>query len=268
LLAYANEQQLHWIEDPSNADDHPSRNFLRLNIFPALTTRWPQATQNIARAATHVGEALQLLEELGHEDLEDARMGNNESWLGVPSLSIAPLRRLSAARQRNALQTWLGPMTRLPDAAHWAGWASLRDATPAATPVWRLADGELQASQKRVWWLSGVWLRAPLPAGPWLDLHQPLTLPDNGELRWAGEVPSGQFEVRYRQGGEIMDLDGRGHRDLKRLLNEAGVPAFVRPRLPLLYRDGELYAVAMQGRIHRRNLLLQWLPPTNAQRLR
>ncbi len=41
-----------------------------------------------------------------------------------------------------------------------------------------------------------------------------------------------------------MLLPGRGHRDLKRLLNEQRVPAFVRARLPLLWRDGQLVALA------------------------
>lgn len=263
LHAWATERQAPWIEDPSNAGDRPSRNFLRLNIFPVLATRWPQASQNMARAAAHVGEALYLLEELGREDLEDALMGNNYQWLGVPTLSLPPLRRLSAARQRNALQTWLAPLTRLPDAAHWAGWHDLRDATPAATPIWRLADGELHASQKRIWWLSGFWLQPPLPAGVWPDPAQPMTLPGNGELRWTGDIAPGQFEVRYRQGGETMNLWGRGHRDLKRLLNEIGVPAFVRGRLPLLYVDGELHAVANQGHLNRESRLLKWSPPSN-----
>ncbi|WP_226504959.1 tRNA lysidine(34) synthetase TilS [Pseudomonas sp. MWU16-30317] len=263
LHGWATERQVPWVEDPSNADDRPSRNFLRLKIFPALVTRWPQASQNMARAAAHVNEALQLLEELGHEDLEDALMGNSYPWLGVPTLSLPPLRRLSAARQRNALQTWLAPLTRLPDATHWAGWHDLRDATPAATPIWRLADGELHASQKRIWWLSGYWLQPPLPVGPWLDPSQPLLLPGNGELRWTGDIAPGHLEVRYRQGGETMNLQGRGHRDLKRLLNEIGVPAFARARLPLLYLDGELYAVANQGRLNRESAMLKWSPPNN-----
>ena len=45
-----------------------------------------------------------------------------------------------------------------------------------------------------------------------------------------------------------MDLPGRGHRDLKRLLNERGVPQFVRGRLPLLFKGEQLLAVPnLQG---------------------
>ena len=42
----------------------------------------------------------------------------------------------------------------------------------------------------------------------------------------------------------MLALASRGHRDLKRLLNEKGVPAFVRGRLPLLYQGEQLLAVA------------------------
>jgi len=41
-----------------------------------------------------------------------------------------------------------------------------------------------------------------------------------------------------------MNLPDRGHRDLKRLLNERGVPGFARGRLPLVYRGPQLLAVA------------------------
>lgn len=57
-------------------------------------------------------------------------------------------------------------------------------------------------------------------------------------------MPDGPLQIRYREGGEVMDLPGRGHRDLKRLLNESAVPLFVRGRLPLLYKGQQLLAVA------------------------
>lgn len=80
------------------------------------------------------------------------------AWLGLDSLDLAALEALSPARQRNALQYWLSRRTRLPDARHWAGWDSLRDAVVDAQPVWRLGDGELQRSHGRIWWLKGQWL--------------------------------------------------------------------------------------------------------------
>ncbi|MBV7576635.1 tRNA lysidine(34) synthetase TilS [Pseudomonas sp. PDM32] len=244
LEAYADEHGLSWIEDPSNEDRQYSRNYLRHQVFPALTRRWPQAVATMARSAAHLTEAQGLLEELADMDLRNANSVSEFAWLGLRSLELASLAQLSAARQRNALSHWLEPLTRLPDTDHWSGWEDLRDASGDACPVWRLADGELHRAGGRIWWLSGRWLR-PLPsAGVWLHPASPLVIPDNGMLSLTGRIPDGPLQIRYREGGEVMALPDRGHRDLKRLLNENGVPSFVRGRLPLLYKDGQLLAVA------------------------
>ncbi len=87
-------------------------------------------------------------------------------------------------------------------------------------------------------------MRQPVADLEWSHPQGTLELPDNGELLIVGDAPPGPLQVRYRQGGEVLHLPDRGHRDLKRLLNESGVPWFVRGRLPLVYRDGQLLAVA------------------------
>ncbi|MGZ9737317.1 tRNA lysidine(34) synthetase TilS [Pseudomonas sp. GNP012] len=244
LEAYASTHGLSWIEDPSNQDRQYSRNYLRHQVLPVLVQRWPQAVATMARSAAHLTEAQGLLEELADMDLRNANSVSEFAWLGLRSLELASLAQLSDARQRNALSHWLEPLTRLPDTDHWSGWQDLRDASGDACPVWRLADGELQRAGGRIWWLSGRWLR-PLPvAGVWQDPRSPLVTPDNGTLSLTGQIPDGPLQIRYREGGEVMALPGRGHRDLKRLLNESGVPSFVRGRLPLLYKDGQLLAVA------------------------
>ncbi|MGE8455263.1 MAG: tRNA lysidine(34) synthetase TilS, partial [Pseudomonas alloputida] len=220
LQDYAQAQGLTWIEDPSNVDTQFARNYLRGEVMPQLQQRWPQASQNFARAAEHLGEALGLLDELAQEDLTLARKGAPLAWPGLDSLDLAALLALSPARQRNALQYWLSQRTRLPDTRHWAGWADLRDAGADARPVWRLADGRLVRSHGRIWWLSGDWLQQPAGSLAWPDPDGPLRLPGNGCVRLVGAaVPSG-LRIAYRQGGEMLEVPGRGRRDLKRLLNE------------------------------------------------
>jgi len=240
LEAYARQYQLKWIEDPSNADLRFSRNYLRHRVLPALTERWPQAFSSLARTAEHLSEAQGLLDELAQMDLQAADQPSPFPWLNLPSLALAPLRELSDARQRNALRHWLTPLTRLPDSDHWAGWYSLRDARGDAQPLWRLADGELHRGGERIWWLSRAGSEFSDASLSWSDPQNPLELPGNGQLTFTGSVPAGPLEVRYRQGGEILDVPGRGRRDLKRLLNESGLPGFVRGRLPLLYRGQQL----------------------------
>ncbi|WP_212625619.1 tRNA lysidine(34) synthetase TilS [Pseudomonas sp. PP3] len=270
LETYASDNHLNWIEDPSNQDRQFSRNYLRHQVFPALTARWPQAMATMARSAAHLSEAQALLDDLAQIDLSQASTPSDFDWLGLPSLELAALEKLSIARQRNALSHWLEPRTRLPDSDHWSGWDNLRDAAVDARPIWRLADGELHRAGGRLWWLSGGWLNPVLAAGEWPDPALPRALPGNGVLTLTGQIPDGPLQIRYREGGEIMELPPRGHRDLKRLLNERGVPQFVRGRLPLLFKGEQLLAVPnLQGLESGAagNWNLHWQPPNEDQGL-
>lgn len=270
LLAYAREHKLAWTEDPSNADERFSRNYLRRQVIPALLSRWPQASANMARSAAHLGEAAQLLDELAQQDMAAAQVSAEFAWLPLPNLALHTLRDLSEPRQRNALRYWLRPLTAMPDSEHWAGWQTLRDAASDAAPIWKLAAGELRRSNERLWWLAGDWLCSPVPVNVAVQGNQQVTLPANGSVRIDGQLPAGNWQLGYRQGGDQLLLPGRGHRDLKRLFNELRVPAFVRDRLPLLRLDNQVVAIAnlpgMQGAADG-SWQLHWQPPTNDQGL-
>ena len=270
LETYAREQQLSWIEDPSNGDPRFSRNYLRHHVFPVLTARWPQAVNSLARTAGHLAQAQELLDELAQLDMQAAQLPSAFPWLALPSLALAPLRDLSDARQRNVLRYWLAPLTAMPDSEHWVGWSALRDAKEDAQPVWRLADGQLQRCNDRIWWIPTNWSEFSDSPLSWSHPQNPLQLPGNGQLYFSGHAPEGPLSIRYRQGGEVMDVPGRGRRDLKRLLNETAVPGFIRGRLPLLYQGSRLVAVANlagastgQGD----DWQLHWAPPTCDQGL-
>ncbi len=267
LHGYAQAHGLSWIEDPSNSDMHFARNYLRGEVLPLLQQRWPQAAQSMARSAEHLGEALGLLDEMAEVDLAAAEAGALGPWAGLESLDLAALVALSPARQRNALQYWLCRRTRLPDARHWAGWADLRDAAIDACPSWRLADGQLARSHGRIWWLSGDWLSPPEGRHPWAQPNIPLALPGNGSVSLQAPRPLEGLHIAYRHGGEILELPGRGRRDLKRLLNELHVPHFLRSRLPLLYQGERLLAVANLPGLAQADCQLHWQLPTNAQGL-
>ncbi|WP_412461666.1 tRNA lysidine(34) synthetase TilS [Pseudomonas sp. SC11] len=267
LQRYAEAQGLSWIDDPSNQDVGFSRNYLRAQVMPQLRQRWPQASQQMARSAEHLGEALGLLDELAAEDLRSAEQGAPFAWLGLASLDLDAVRALSPARQRNALQYWLSRRTRLPDARHWAGWNALRDSAPDAQPIWRLTDGELQRSHGRLWWLADDWRQWEAGQWYWPDPDQPLILPGNGVVWLQGAKPPEGLRIAYRQGGERLNVPGRGERDLKRLLNERQLPHFVRQRLPLLYQGSRLLAVANLPELVQSDWQLQWQPPGRVQGL-
>ena len=75
--------------------------------------------------------------------------------------------------------------------------------------------------------------------------RDPLALPGAGTLRLSGaDALPAPVTVHARQGGERIRLPGRTHSHaLKHVLQDLGVPPWVRERLPLLsQRDGELWA--------------------------
>jgi len=270
LQAYATAHSLSWVDDPSNIDERFSRNYLRRQVLPALLSRWPQAGANMARSAAYLSEAGQLLDELAQQDLAGAEVAAELAWLPVPSLALPALRGLGEARQRNALRYWLRPFTPMPDSGHWAGWQTLREAAADASPVWRLAEGELRRGDERLWWLSGDWLRTPPRMAQPVCAEQIVQLPGNGHVQIRGALPAGNWQLAYRQGGEQMLLAGRGRRDLKRVLNERRLPTFVRDRLPLLLLDGQVMALANLSGLHGPadgRWQLYWQPPTSDQGL-
>lgn len=262
LLAYAQQQQLSWIEDPSNATDEFDRNYLRRQVIPALKTRWPAMQQSLQRTAQHMDEAQQLLDELAKEDLLRVGVDPAQQWFDLPCLYMAGLRELSLLRQKNLLRYWLSPFTLLPDAAHWASWETLRDAQDDAQPVWQLHDGALLRSQDKLYWLTAFWLQAPPDLALTITEAGCYALPANGYLRVEGEVRA-PLQVRYRQGAERFFIAGRGHRDLKRLLQECGVPTFLRARLPIVFLDQQPVALANFPALNHpqlQGLTLTWHP--------
>lgn len=96
---YVRLHQLDWCEDESNTDIRHSRNFLRRNILPALTGRFPAAAKNLAAAAARFAEAHELLGALAWVDLGDAD--------AEFPLEVAKLRVLSEPRARNLLRCLL-----------------------------------------------------------------------------------------------------------------------------------------------------------------
>jgi tRNA(Ile)-lysidine synthase len=95
-----------------------------------------------------------------------------------------------------------------------------------------------------------------------------LALPGNGSVRIEGALPAGAWRLAYRQGGERLSRAGQGSRDLKRVFNEAQVPAFLRARWPLLLCGDELRAVAnVPGMDDGEGWRLTWQPAIHDQGL-
>ena len=97
LRTWLCENELSWIEDPSNSDESFTRNKIRKKILPPLIEIFPNFRQALARSAAHIAQAQSLLLELAAEDL--MHVGN--------SPQIKALQALSEARRSNVLRHWL-----------------------------------------------------------------------------------------------------------------------------------------------------------------
>lgn len=266
LKSYAENNQLHWIEDPSNKDTHYARNYLRHNIVPSITSYWPQAIHNIVQTSEHMQEAQQLLNELAQQDLTPAYTPPIYPWLDIPCLSIKPLKALSKERQKNALAFWLANKTLQPTAQHWQGWFDFINAKETANPIWQLHHAEMHRSHDRIWLLKNEWLISPKPTHIPIHNADTITLPNNGIVKLSGKIPQGSLSITYRQGGESISLPNRGSKTLKNLFNETAIPHFLRQRLPLLVdQQGKILAIAnfsqWVNHEHSNDFTFEWVIP-------
>ncbi|HEX5276195.1 MAG TPA: tRNA lysidine(34) synthetase TilS [Fluviicoccus sp.] len=249
LLAYAQSRGLTWVEDDSNTDVRHNRNFIRARVMPLLEQRWPDAARGLARTAERMRESDQLLTDLAELDWRSAG-GMDDSLL------ISAILTLSPPRQANLLYFWIRRSgLPVPDRA---GLQKLVEEVCLARPdgeprfVWRQL--EIRRYRDRLF----LQVTGEKDAGKclpisWLDRMSPLNLPDGRVLTprfdsdtgvkrqvWAGVS---HLQIRFRQGGEEIQLPGRGRKTLKALFQEAGIPPWKREVWPLVYGDGQLLMV-------------------------
>jgi len=232
LIAYAESHGLEWIEDPSNERVQHDRNFLRQEVLPTLDQRFVGWRRRIETALARDESFGQAVDEAVSRDLEVCLDG--------PGLRVDRLIRHSHARQRMILRRFLGE--RCPQ-------------QPSGRAIDEFLD-QLRSSKARG--------RAELLVGDWtLDSDRgwiflvsqkdaPLWLPEQwqGErFRRSGRLLLCQHSVRgglqkpisqYRMSAMHLGLKiQRGHhQDVRELLRAAGIPRWLRERLPVVM-EGE-----------------------------
>ena len=100
IRTWLESRRADWVLDPSNANEHFTRNRIRARLLPALQASFPEFRSTFARSAAHAAQAQVVLQEVATQDLE---------MVGSPP-QIAALQRLSQARQANLLRHWLKAM--------------------------------------------------------------------------------------------------------------------------------------------------------------
>ena len=249
LAAWATGQRLNWIEDPANADPRYARTALRHELVPYLRQHWSSLPENLLRLAEHASEANQLLDERALDDLRVAATPVADDWLDCwPSLALESLISLSPARQKNLLRYWLHQQDiRLPDQRHLQSLVEQLIAAEDSQPALQIGSAQLYRSSGRLWLLPA----AGVPAGieqSLSALDEVCLLAGNGRVRFSAvggiAYGDGNWRIAYRRGGEQIKLPGRPTQSLKKLFQEAAIPAWLRPAIPLLYCNDQLVSVA------------------------
>ncbi|PIE41388.1 MAG: tRNA lysidine(34) synthetase TilS [Gammaproteobacteria bacterium] len=282
LEHYGADQQLQWVEDPSNQDIRHDRNFIRQQLLPLMASRWPAVRDTLGRSGRLLGEASALANDLARIDLADIESASDDSIFQRSStLSIAALQQLPLHRQKNCIRYWIGTRGALLPSekvleqvincvAHyhsqlnanisWRGdfAGSDRCANDHATNNalrWEIHTfrGYLYL-ERSVPPIEPDWQRA-LVSGQSIELPSGLgviSLDSPGQDSSAKELALNSsarhpLVVRFRRGGEHFRPAGRKQKLLKKWLQDWQIPQWERDRIPLIFHGEDLIAVVGQA---------------------
>ncbi|WDE06937.1 tRNA lysidine(34) synthetase TilS [Thalassomonas viridans] len=268
IEAYARKHNLAWVEDESNRDTRFDRNFIRHQIMPLLTGRWPSILTTMQRSSEHCREGQLLLAELAQQDLALAR-------LSAGSLSVPELAKLSRARFNNLLRYFLeGHKCLMPSVEQLNQVYMQLEAQADKTPAVKIAGAWLRRYRQGLYLtrdfqdISGWQCRVQLNA---TGEATEIALPDNlgtltfsrsddmaaiGETKAGGKHKRNSLYLRPPQPSEPVAVkfshqnpkclpDYRQHsRPLKKVLQELALPPWQRQRIPFVYYGETLVAAA------------------------
>lgn len=246
LEAYAKACELSWVEDDSNIDERFDRNYLRRQIMPLLEARWPEFARNWQTSASLCRQQSELSDALAAEDLAEMDPGQDRAG---HSLSLTALQQLTSARRQLLVRLWCEQLNvNCPSRAQLQQieqqLISHRQDSEAEV---RWAGHSLRCYQQRLYLYSTPLTQQSDWRVEW-NLSLPLPLDDGSQLQaephGTGLQAGLVYRVSYRSGGERCKPQGRNHsQTLKKLLQEYGLPPWLRDRVPLIYLGDQLVAV-------------------------
>jgi len=236
LSQWAKEAGLEWVEDPSNADERFDRNFLRQTVLPILKDRWPGLNARLRHTAGSCAEHVTLADRLAERQWQDCAPDGHHP-------SIECLAELLPAEQKNLLRWWIRSSGY--DVPSIRDWAQVIEELIEARE-----DGqpELLGIGFAIRRFRGqLYLVADQPQP---EAHGAELIPGQ-PLSWAGWrirlIPAADqkqsppaIRVSTRQGGErFHPVPGGPGKQVKKWLQEQGVPPWERPRIPLVFRHDD-----------------------------
>ena len=243
LTDFLHDRGQEWIDDPSNADTAFDRNYLRHAVLPVIEARWPAVRTSLARAAALQAEQRVIDDRLAESGLRCCY------HFEQGALRLLAWRELPAEHRRLVLRRWL----RLGKPRVLLSRERLLtlERTLVGGDSLEQQQGEalLYANRGR---LNKSFRTLPdMPDTLRWRLDRPLHIADLGIVLEPSQLlrqfpslsPNTDLRVTRRRGGEIIPIAGRGHRPLKKMLQEWRVPSPLRARLPLIWLGDVLICV-------------------------
>ncbi len=258
LLTYAEQNQLQWVEDESNADDMFDRNFLRNNVLPIINKRWRGFKDCVVRSAELAAEYTQIVEEVASEDLTQIKVSANQ-------LCCVRLSTLSDNRQRAVLRCWLQTLcSQLPSQKqlHAIQHEVIKAREDSQAQV-KLKQGSLRKYQQKLYFcplLDEIPVEVIKPIIWSSPLSSPLRNLVYNQIIYCEDAlvcdpERSLMAVRAAHADEIVSIHygvsgsvlcqpaNRGRkRSIKKLLHEYKVPYWQRHLVPFLFYNDQLVA--------------------------
>ncbi|XOV79118.1 MAG: tRNA lysidine(34) synthetase TilS [Aestuariibacter sp.] len=245
---YANEMGLIWVEDESNASLQFDRNYLRHQVVPLLSQRFPAATKNILRTVGHLQEQRELLEDILDEKFASCCVDNK-------TMNISQLQGFSVAWQKQLLKRWIR-LCNVPQPSVAVLQQIIEHCIPAAQDATPLVHWTGFQCRR----YDGHLFLIPVPESCrhfqiTLATEQSVELP-NGDsrvvMRTASPQEAGFFidelslPIILKYSGyaaKFKPLGARHSKPLKQWFKEWKVPPWERERTPLLFSGEQLIQV-------------------------
>lgn len=98
IHSHAKAKSLNWVEDKSNSTDRYDRNYMRNNIIPALTKRWPHAVTSLNQVAQNCQRTT--------AQVQDKQVSYYQSCVHDNKIKVDELNVLELADQYSVIRMW------------------------------------------------------------------------------------------------------------------------------------------------------------------
>ncbi len=250
---YAASHGLNYVTDDSNSDNRFDRNFLRNQVIPLLTERWPSILQTAARSAALCAEQQSLLDEVSNDKLAVCADEHQR-------LSLSALQALSPQWQRQVLRLWLQNCgAELPSVAQLTQIEQLGQSRQDANPEVNLGHKRVRRFDGHLYCIdeSQVCLD---PLSP--DAKGVLTLPSglgvkfenvlsdcSDALLLPGQVEGVQIRFNQPLAQRFKPHTEVHSKALKQWYKQWKIPPWQRAQIPLIYCADSLVGLIVDHRI-------------------